>query len=67
MYYTGTQEQCEAYNSEVTKAEGYNGTTVKWADVVKHSTEEIWFVLLNPKYQAQLKVVNALPETMETL
>ena len=36
MYYIGTQQQLEDYNTKVTNAEGYNGTTTRWAKVIEH-------------------------------
>ena len=36
MYYIGTQEQLQDYNTKVTNGEGYNGTTTRWAEVIEH-------------------------------
>ena len=65
MYYIGTQEQCEAYNAEVTEAEGYNGTTLKWAEVREHPTDPVWVVKAHPSYESELEMVEELPAPPE--
>ena len=46
MYYTGTQEQCEAYNTEVTLRENYQSSTTRWAEVVEHPNGTDFAILM---------------------
>lgn len=55
MYYTGTQQECEAYNELVSLGEGYHGTTNKWGEVLAHPTDNVFAIIKNDKYEAPLK------------
>ena len=61
MYYTGTQEQLEAYLSEVNTGENYSGGTTKWAEVIKHHTQNKYAIVAHPNYPSQLATINSLP------
>jgi hypothetical protein len=62
MYYTGTQQQCESYNQEVTKGEGYQGSTSRWANIITHPTEDKFAIIANEKYPSTLESLEALSE-----
>ena len=47
-YYKGTKQECDAYNSEVTQGEGYQGTTTKWAEPVQIGND--YYIPKHPDY-----------------
>ena len=59
-FYRGTKQQCEEYNSIVTKGEGYSGGTVKWDDA--REIEGIFYITAHPEYPCELTEVQFLPE-----
>ena len=61
MYYTGTEEECNAYLAEVNTGENYQGTTTKWAEVVKHPTQNNYAILAHESYTSLLQSVESLP------
>lgn len=50
MYYIGTLEQTEKYNTIVVIGEGYNGVTLKWATANKHPDQDIYSIKKHPSY-----------------
>lgn len=60
MYYIGTKQQCEDYNQEVADGENYQGTTIMWASVIEHPTENKFAILANKKYTSDLETVEKL-------
>ena len=62
MYYTGTQEQCEAYNTEVTLRENYQSSTSRWANVVEHPNGTDFAILKNSTYESELNELETLPD-----
>ena len=66
MYYTGTIEQLEAYLAKVNAGENYQGTTTKWAEVLKHPAKEQWVIIAHPHYKSELEVLDKLPEDWYT-
>jgi Holliday junction resolvasome RuvABC ATP-dependent DNA helicase subunit len=60
MYYTGTQQQCEAYNQEVTQGENYVGGTTRWANVITHPTEDKFAIIAHEKYSSELEMLEVL-------
>jgi len=62
MYYTGTQEQCEAYNTEVTLRENYQSSTSRWANVVEHPNGTDFAILKNSTYESELDELETLPD-----
>lgn len=59
MYYTGTQQDCEAYNEEVKQGEGYSGTTTDWCIPIE--VEGSWYIPKNDKYPSSMEEVNNIP------
>ena len=62
MYYTGTENECNAYLAQVNTGENYQGTTTKWAEVLKHPTKEQCVIIAHYNYASELEVLNELPE-----
>ena len=62
MYYTGTQEQCEAYNTEVTLRENYQSSTSRWANVVEHPNGTDFAIFKNSTYESELDELETLPD-----
>ena len=50
MYYIGTEQQLENYNTKVTNAEGYNGTTTRWAQIIAHPDRNQFAIVKNSSY-----------------
>ena len=61
MYYTGTQQDCEAYNEEVKQGEGYSGTTTDWDIPIERDGS--WYVTKHDKYTSTMELVDKLPQT----
>ena len=61
MYYTSINEQdLIDYNDLVNQGENYNGTTLRWANVIKHYNQDIWAIMKHPSYDAQLDTTETL-------
>ena len=61
MYYTGTQEECLAYNEQVKVGEGYDGVyTTDWATVIAHPNNTDYAILKHPSYEAELTLEETL-------
>ena len=63
MYIKGTEEQCLAYNAEVTAGEKYTGFTVRWE--IPIMIEGFYYILVNSKYPTTLPTVPNLPPQPE--
>jgi len=62
MYYTGTKEQCDAYNTIVTEGENYQSSTNQWATVKEHPNGNDFAILKNSKYESELNELQQLPD-----
>lgn len=63
MYYTSqNKSELVAYNETVNSAEGYNGTTTHWAEIIKHPNGTNYAVLKHRAYNAELTFVESLSE-----
>jgi hypothetical protein len=61
MYYTGTKEQCEEYNSLVVSGEKYDGIfTTDWANLIAHPSQDKFAILVHSNYTAELTLVDSL-------
>ena len=61
MYYTGTKEQCEAYNTTVSAGEKYNGIqTKRWADIIEHPNGMDCAIKKHDNYPADLNTLEQL-------
>jgi hypothetical protein len=62
-YYIGTEEQCEAYNHLVSEGEGYQDSTVRWAQVRQHPSGSPFAIKVKGGYDAEdMELVNELSE-----
>lgn len=59
MYYTGTEQDCKAYDAEVSKKERYQKGD-NWATPVKHQKQDLWAVLAHKNYASNLETVDNL-------
>jgi len=62
MYYTGTKQECEAYNVIVTEGENYQSSTSRWAEVTGHQNGNDFAILKNSKYESELNEIETLPD-----
>ena len=61
MYYISNIEQdLIDYNNLVNQGENYNGTTTTWANIIKHYNQDLWAVVANDKYIADLQTLDKL-------
>ena len=62
MYYVSTDKNSIVeYNTQVTTGEGYNGTTIKWADILEHQNGFDFAIIKHDNYDCGLTLVNELP------
>ena len=61
MYYISTNiNDLIDYVEQVNQGENYNGTTTTWANIIKHYNEDLWAVVANDKYIADLQTLDKL-------
>lgn len=61
MYYTSqNKSELVEYNKAVTSAQGYNGTTTHWSNVIEHPNGADFAILKHKNYDAQLTLVESL-------
>jgi len=60
MYYTGTEIECENYNTLVCQGENYQDTTSRWASVIKHYNQELYAIKINENYTSSLQTLKSL-------
>tara|TARA_R110000772_G_scaffold161680_1_gene272803 strand:+ start:428 stop:631 length:204 start_codon:yes stop_codon:yes gene_type:complete len=65
VYLKGAKAQLEAYNTEVTTGENYQGTTSRWAGV--QEIEGQFYIAKNDKYPSTLTEVDVLPQVENEL
>ena len=61
MYYRGTKEQCEDYNTKVTSKENYQGSTNSWANVTSNQNGQGFAILKHESYESDMTLINELP------
>ena len=67
MWYIGTLEECNAYNTKVNEAKAYNGNvTNNWATPRQHPDGSKWAIIANnsiePQEESGLTLVEELTE-----
>jgi hypothetical protein len=67
MYYKGTKEQCEDYNTKVTLGENYQGSTTSWANVTSNQNGEGFAILKHDKYVSNMKQIENLDGWFDNL
>ena len=60
MYYTGTKQECEDYNTKVTSGEKYHGSTIKWDYVTEHQNGVEFSILKHDKYESEMEQIENL-------
>ena len=64
MYYKGTKEQCEEYNTIVTEGEEYDGVHTKtWAVVIQHINEKEYAIKAHPEYESLMSTLSSIPDS----
>jgi hypothetical protein len=61
-YYIGTEENCKAYDDNVSIKENYRSGD-NWANPVE--IDGSWYILKHEKYEANMELVNELPKQEE--
>lgn len=63
MYYIGTKEQCEDYNSQVTIGEEYDGVdTIKWHTPIAQPKGDLYAVKKHESYSSEMNELNSIRE-----
>jgi hypothetical protein len=61
MYYKGTKEDCEEYNSVVVDGESYDGVyTIDWAKVIAHPNGADFAIKAHDKYESLMSTLSNL-------
>lgn len=60
MYYIGTEQECIAYDQEVTAGEKYPSKVFNWANPKKKHDEDLWAILAHEDYPSNLDTVETL-------
>ena len=64
MYYKGTKEQCEEYNTIVTESEEYDGVHTKtWAVVIQHINEKEYAIKAHSEYESLMSTLSSIPDS----
>ena len=63
MYYTGTKEQCEDYNTKVTEGENYQVSTNSWANVTSNQNGEGFAILKHKNYQSDMTLIDKISDS----
>ena len=63
MYYKGTKEQCEDYNTKVTLGENYQGSTNRYADIQKNQNGQGFAILKHENYQSDMTLIDKIPDS----
>ena len=62
MYYTGTKEQCEEYNTKVTLGENYQDSTNSWANVTSNQNGQGFAILKHENYESDMTLIDKIPD-----
>ena len=63
MYYKGTKEQCEEYNTIVTEGEEYDGVhTIKWSSVIEHVNRTDFAIKAHPNYESEMSTLSEIDD-----
>jgi hypothetical protein len=63
MYYKGTKEQCEDYNTKVTLGENYKGSTNNWANIISNKNGKGFAILKHDKYESEMTLISKIPDS----
>ncbi len=59
MYIKGTEQECLAYDAEVTAGENYTGGTIRWGEPIE--IDGFNYMPVNDRYPTSLPTVSELP------
>jgi len=59
MYIKGTEQECLAYDAEVTAGENYTGGTIRWGEPIE--IDGFNYMPVNDRYPTSLTTVSELP------
>ena len=60
MYYIGTKQDCIYYNHIVSVAEGYQDSTIQWAEIISHPNGKEFAITKHENYTSNLTLVEVL-------
>ena len=60
MYYKGTKQECEDYNTKVTLGENYQGSTTSWANVTSNQKGQGFAILKHDNYESDMEQIENL-------
>ena len=63
MYYRGTKEECEDYNTKVTLGEGYQGSTNSWANITSNQNGQGFAILKHESYESDMTLIDKIPDS----
>ena len=63
MYYTGTKQECEDYNTKVTSGENYHGSTDSWTNVISNQNGEGFAILKHENYESEMTLIDKIPDS----
>ena len=63
MYYKGTKEECEDYNTKVTLGENYQDSTNGWANVISNQNGQGFAILKHENYESEMTLIDKIPDS----
>ena len=64
MYYIGTEQECEEYNTEVCDVHNYHGTTLRWSlPIQNYSDNTQYAIIANADVTSTLSTMDTLPDS----
>ena len=63
MYYKGTKEECEDYNTKVTLGENYQGSTDSWSNLISNQNGQGFAILKHEKYESNMQEIEKIPDS----
>ena len=63
MYYKGTKEQCESYNTKVTLGENYQDSTNSWAKITSNQNGQGFAILKHENYKSDMTLIDKIPDS----
>lgn len=65
-HYTGTEQDCLAYNDEVKEQKGYSGSTTDWAMPMPHPSNGSFAIKREPSVYTSIETLTGVMELDET-
>ena len=67
MYYKGTKEECEDYNTKVTLGENYKDSTDSWANITNNQNGQGFAILKHENYESDMTLIDKIPSWYNNL